>query len=163
MAGKRAGDEESLFFNLPNDSIMSIWVRPGCWVTLYEHGNFEGKSAVWDGDSPDLGEWARQASSLKVETRDEADEGVIGQWLQVIENDGQHRTEPIGELNDEEIAKVLAEHEERFTFLKDGGEGEWYGDTTDEERVEMGNSPSFSSGSWGTASKTGRRTPLPSR
>lgn len=117
---------------------MSIRVRPGCWVTLYEHGNFEGKSAVWDGDAPGLGEWARQASSLKVKTRDEADEGVIGQWLQAIENDGQHRTEPIGDLNDEEIAKVLAEHEERFAFLKDGGEGEWYGDTTDEERVEMG-------------------------
>ena len=135
---RERGDEESLPFDLPSDSIMSIRARPGYSVTLYEHGDFGGKSVMWDGNAPDLGEWARQASSLQVKTGGEADEGEIDQWLQEIEHDGQHFTEPMGEeLSDEDIAEVLAEYKYEFSVLKGMGEEGWY-DITDENLKWVG-------------------------
>lgn len=57
-------------FNIPNDSICSIKVRPGYSLTLFEHAGFKGKSQTWSEDAPSLdGFWRRQASSLEVQDR----------------------------------------------------------------------------------------------
>ncbi|NLB82680.1 MAG: hypothetical protein GX791_00380 [Synergistaceae bacterium] len=41
-------------FNISNDSICSIKVRPGCSLTLFEHAGFKGKSETWTEDVPYL-------------------------------------------------------------------------------------------------------------
>jgi hypothetical protein len=130
-------DGAPMVFALPNDSIASIRVRPGCTVTLYEHGTFEGKSRMLEDDTHDLGEWGRRASSLEAATG-EAAAGEIAAWVQAVGCDARRRTAPVRELNDTEIADVLAGYEEEFLLLRDEGEGKWYGNTTDEQRVEVG-------------------------
>jgi len=107
---QREDPNPRMIFDLPNDSISSLRVRPGYRVTLYEHAELLGKSLVLEKDTPSLGDaWNLQASSL----------GVF-------------------ETETEEIAEVLANCREEFAFLMNTGEPQWYGDTTDDERIEAG-------------------------
>lgn len=72
-------------FELPNDSIRSIRVRPGYRVVLYLHSGFGGESVSFDGDTPlFVSEWRAQASSLSVESADSSDEKDAEDWLAAI-------------------------------------------------------------------------------
>jgi hypothetical protein len=113
-------------FNLPNDSISSIRVRPGYSVTIYEHIDFEGGSTTVRQDASALGrKWKRQASSLEVKRLEESvtkDEART--WLEEIESD----TAGFLHRRDEEALK---------TYIN-SYEPHWYGGSSDASRVERG-------------------------
>ena len=54
---------------LLNDNISSIEVNKGYQLTIYEHGDFKGKSVTITSDQPNLGDlgWNDKISSIKVE------------------------------------------------------------------------------------------------
>ena len=116
-------------FELPNDSVCSVRVRPGYKVTLYRDSGFGGEGLENDRDSDRLGEWNRVTSSLKVE---KADAGDTEKWLKALEEaaPGHAKLAKGGE----ELAKAVERHAERIEKYHDAP---WYGSTTDGERVEM--------------------------
>ena len=111
-------------FNIPNDIICSIKVRPGYTLTLFEHAGFKGKSQTWSEDAPSLaGFWNRQASSLEVQDRGD-------KWKASFVRRNPLRTGVFLHDLDAEKAKEL----EYFTKMY---EPHWYGKTTDDERIMM--------------------------
>lgn len=52
---------------IPNDTLSSLKVDPGFQITLYEHENFKGKTAIYTKDSPDVGKFNDKTSSIIVE------------------------------------------------------------------------------------------------
>lgn len=127
-----------MVFGLPNDSISSIRVRPGYKVTIYQHGELLGDTMVMEGDTPSLGDqWVRQASSLAVCLIE--DEDIIEKWQASIEADSDlNELLPLSDkLSREEIAEVLDRHDEHFLDVLNVNESDWYGDTTDSDRVNM--------------------------
>ena len=113
-------------FNLPNDSICSIRVRPGYKVTLFQHADLEGDSAVFVEDTLNLGNRNRWASSLRVETNKERDDDP--EWMEGAAETGEFRERAMsGEADSKRINKFAGMFERH-----------WYGETTDNERIEMG-------------------------
>jgi hypothetical protein len=123
-------------FGLPNDSICSVRVKPGYKVTVYEHSEFGGKSVDFGEDMPELGEVSRWASSLKVERAEETDKGAVSEWVKEV----AETRRKYAELGTDEagLAKALKKHAERMDIFKDAMEMDWYGTTTDSERVALG-------------------------
>ncbi len=123
-------------FDLPNDSICSLRVRPGYRVTLYEHAELLGKSLTVEKDTPSLGDaWNRQASSLgifEVETQE------LQSWLETIRSEAENAIPISSEIGTEETANVLKDYWNEFILFRNSGEPEWYGSTTDDERIAMG-------------------------
>ena len=112
-------------FNIPNDSICSIKVRPGYSLTLFEHAGFKGKSETWNEDVPYLvGFWNRQASSLEVQNRVETWKDSFG-WGRTPLGTGV----PLRDLD--------AEKEKELEYFTKMYEPHWYGNTTDDERIMM--------------------------
>jgi hypothetical protein len=119
-------------FNLPNDSISSIRIRPGYIVTLYEHSGFEGKWIGLGQDFPELKEpelpvdWQRSASSLRVEKDPAEDDDPA--WMQ----NARDRGAPFFALNEASVATWKEDvHDLTQTY-----EPHWYGGRSDEERVK---------------------------
>jgi hypothetical protein len=120
-------------FGLPNDSIQSLRVKPGYQVTLYEHSEFAGESESFDEDAYSLYEWARQASSLKVEKiGDEADE-VAQEWLSEANEPGEFTQ---SDLDEEDFASALEERAAVIANFDRFYEQHWHGEYTDEGRVD---------------------------
>ena len=113
-------------FNLPNDSICSIRVRPGYKVTLFQHADLEGDSAVFVEDTPSLNNWNRKASSMRVETNAERYDDP--KWMDGAAKAGDFVKPSAGGEAD---SKRINEFTEMY-------EHHWYGETTDNERIEMG-------------------------
>ena len=121
-------------FDFPNDSVASLRVCPGYRVTLYEHAELLGKSLIVEADSPSLEEgWSRQTSSLTVFTR-EIEEAR--EWRETVRSAPKDCV--ASRTDGAKIAELLGEYPEQFAWLTHSGEPEWYGGTTDEERIEMG-------------------------
>lgn len=124
-------------FNLPNDSIRSIRVMPGYTVKFFEHSQFEGDEAEYDEDTSDLGKkWSRQASSLIVEGKQggKTDADAWKEMVFAAEGPGYEELD----ISGAELSKALKKHSKAITKFKDALEFNWYGETTDEERVETG-------------------------
>jgi hypothetical protein len=113
-------------FDLPNDSICSIRVRPGYAVTLYEHSEFGGTSATFDENTPDLNDWNRSASSLRIETNEDSDDDP--DWMQGAADAGA-----VGKR-----LEKFAENSESIDDFAQMYEPHWYGGRSDESRVEIG-------------------------
>lgn len=111
-------------FNIPNDSICSIKVRPGYSLTLFEHAGFKGKSQTWSEDAPSLdGFWRRQASSLEVQDRGDEWKASFGRRIPLGTG------VPLRDLDAEKTKEL-----EYFTKMY---EPHWYGNSTDDERIMM--------------------------
>lgn len=123
-------------FDLPNDSIRSVRVRPGCMVTLYEHAGFDGEELELAADAPALPKfWVRQASSLTVE----ASPDYLEDWLESAE-DVDDYTEFVSLADGFGSPRVRAKAEryrDRVMFFMNAGKNDWYGAATDDERVAM--------------------------
>ena len=121
-------------FDLPNDSVCSIRVMPGCKVTIYEHSKFGGKSVSFTADSGNLGEWNSRASSLIVARLDEkARPKAVEDWLKSVNEAETKYAEPDADM----VLSGLAKHEKSLRWYKSAGEFDWYGGTSDAERVKM--------------------------
>jgi hypothetical protein len=120
-------------FGLPNDSICCIAVAPGYRVTIYEHAGFGGESVKIDKDELDLRDRSRWASSLKVEKTGDADKTT---WLAVQNGDAvpAFKIDPMVP----KFADALQNHKERIEHFRNAEEMDWYGETTNAERVEVG-------------------------
>lgn len=111
-------------FDIPNDSICSIRVRPGYTLTLFEHAGFKGESKTWSEDAPSLaGFWEHQASSLEVQDRGD-------KWKASFVRGNPLSTGSSLRYLDAEKTKEL----EYFTKMY---EPHWYGKTTDDDRIMM--------------------------
>ncbi len=123
-------------FDMPNDSICSIGVSPGYKVTLYQHSEFGGESAEFVEGKDDLGELNRWTSSLKVERVEEPDPGMAFEWFMVhAENEGLY--EEI-DFDVASTAKALKAHSKKIKRFQSEWEPDWYGTTTDNERIKLG-------------------------
>lgn len=123
-------------FDMPNDSICSIGVCPGYKVTLYQHSEFGGESAEFIEGKDDLGELNRQASSLKVERLEEPDPGMAMEWFMVhAENEGLYEEIDFDVAG---TAKALKFHSKKIKNFQAAMEPDWYGGTTDNERIRLG-------------------------
>ena len=121
-------------FDLPNDSMVSLRVCPGYRITLYEHAELLGKSLIVEGDTPALEEgWSRQASSLTAFTRNIRE---VRKWMEAVRSAPGDCT--VSRSDEAKITELLKDYPEQFAWLIHSGEPEWYGDTTDQERIEMG-------------------------
>jgi hypothetical protein len=124
-----------MLFDLPNDTIASIRVRPGYKVTLFEHAELAGDSLVIDVDVPSMeGRWTGQASSLTVFRIEDQD--LVGRWQASVKSDSTEFAK--GEIMDrDEIVAIIEENSEGFSELIEAGENQWYGDTTDDQRINV--------------------------
>ena len=131
----REVENPRLNFDLPNDSIASIRIRPGYRVTLFEHAEFGGDAIVLDADMASLGsEWTKQASSLAIYRIE--DQELVGMWQYSVRSDSTKFTEG-KEMDRDEIIAVMEKHREGFSELMEAGEQQWYGGTTDEQRIDV--------------------------
>jgi hypothetical protein len=113
-------------FNLPNDSICSVRVRPGYQVTLFEHANFGGDSTTLRQDTPSLGVNNHWVSSLRAEKIAEREDDPA--WKEGATVAGAFRGRLPGGKADPERIQAFAQMVE----------SDWYGETTDDERIRMG-------------------------
>ncbi|MDR2946897.1 MAG: hypothetical protein LBV79_09145 [Candidatus Adiutrix sp.] len=114
-------------FALPNDSICSIRVRPGYQVGIYEHSEFGGERETITEDSPDLGKFARWASSLEAEQN--ADNAPGGpEWQQNAAEAGAFQKAAKGGQANKDAIQAYSEMEEP----------DWYGGRSDAYRVMTG-------------------------
>ncbi|MFJ8016743.1 hypothetical protein [Streptomyces sp. NPDC096339] len=60
------GSYDSTDLSIGNDAVCSVKVPSGLVVRLYEHWHFQGRHLDVAQDTPDLGGWAREASSAVV-------------------------------------------------------------------------------------------------
>lgn len=131
----REVENPRLNFDLPNDSIASIRVRPGYRVTLFEHAELGGDTLVLDADMPSLGsKWTKQASSLAIYRIE--DQELVGKWQVSVRSDSTKFTEG-KEMDRDEIIAVMEKHRDGFSELMEAGEQQWYGTTTDEQRIAL--------------------------
>jgi hypothetical protein len=127
--------------DLPNDSVMSVAVRPGVEVTLFEHIGFEGAAQLLDNDAgvlPDF--WKRQASSFTVRQRRAGDAKAVESWLETYAHVLPFKAYNKSELDVEAVLnawKNAGVDTSKMEFMMNGGAGNWYGETTDDERVAM--------------------------
>lgn len=131
----REAENPRMLFDLPNDSMASIRVRPGYKVTLFEHAELAGDSLVIDVDMPSLDErWVDQASSLAVYRIE--DRELVEKWLGSVKSDSTEFTK--GESTDrDEIMAIMGGSRQGFYELMEAGEQQWYGDTTDDQRINV--------------------------
>lgn len=131
----KEAENPRMIFDLPNDTIASIRVRPGYKVTIFEHAELAGDSLVIDVDMPSFGErWIDQASSLTVFRIE--DQELVGRWQASVKSDSTEFAR--GEIMDrDEIAAIIEENSEVFSELIEAGENQWYGDTTDDQRINV--------------------------
>ncbi len=113
-------------FALPNDSISSIRVRPGYQVGIYEHSEFGGERQTVMEDSPDLGNFARWASSLEVEQNEDNAPGGP-EWEQNAAAPGAFQ-----------VADGSGQDQGEFNEFKEMREPDWYGGKSDDYRVDLG-------------------------
>ncbi|WP_198003054.1 hypothetical protein [Dethiosulfovibrio peptidovorans] len=124
-----------MIFDLPNDTIASIRVRPGYEVILFEHAELAGDSLVLDIDAPSLeGRWTGQASSLTVFRIE--DQELVGRWQASVKSDSTEFAKG-GIMDRDEIVAFMEENREGFSELIEAGENQWYDDTTDEQRINV--------------------------
>jgi hypothetical protein len=126
-------------FGLPNDTIASIRVAPGWAVTLFEHAKFEGKTLAFTKSAANLGPWKNSVSSLTV-TRI-GGKNVPGgrRYLdEYLKDIGRYR----GAYREADIlARIGAlplDLKKKIRAFQDEREGDWYGGTTDDERIAKG-------------------------
>ena len=121
-------------FDLPNDSIRSIRVMPGCEVTIYEHAEFGGETVSFTADSGSLGEWNSRASSLTVTRLDEkARPEDVEDWLE----SAGYAEVAAGEDGLPMVVSGRVKHGARIGWYKSAGEFVWYGEASDDGRVRM--------------------------
>ncbi len=60
------GDYNVNFAEVGNDTVSSIRIPPGWSVSVWEHVDFNGASATFASDSPDLGTFDNKISSITV-------------------------------------------------------------------------------------------------
>lgn len=121
-------------FDLPNDSLASLRVRPGYEVILFEHNKFGGQSQAFNADVASLaGDWRRRASSLEV--RATGDPLAGAEWLTAASAQGGFRRTSFDLTASREAARKDVAQIEKFTGLF---EPQWYGETTDDQRIAFG-------------------------
>jgi hypothetical protein len=123
-------------FNLPNDTIASIRIAPGWSVTLYEHAKFEGDWVTLTEDAADLDLWKDSASSLTVtkiegETAPYSGKPFDEYLVEAMRYRGPY---PEAEILTK-IEALSADEREKIRDFQEQGEFEWYGRTTDNERI----------------------------
>lgn len=128
---------------LPNDSIVSIRVKPGHEVILYEHANFEGQSLVVEEDRNLEGIWLREVSSLRVKEVGSPEPDKAKAWLRSIEDSGPVFAVSGLKGGREGLASVLKQHGRSLQKFAASTEAGWYGFTakgvarSDDERIAM--------------------------
>ena len=125
-------------FDLPNDSIRSVRVRPGSAIILYEHAELEGKSLTLEADTSDLGSWNGQASSLKAVSYWDGDEPKVSAWLRASSE--VEKRFASSSMDEEQLKNALRtlKTAERITFFIGAHNFQWYGGRSDESRLAMG-------------------------
>lgn len=120
-------------FDLPNNSICSVRVRPGYAVTLFEGGNFAGEKLFLTGDAPALpGFWRRQASSLRVEPYPR----YVEDWLESTRRVRRFTGTVTSALDPAQRRAISSRYERRIKPLESLTAREWYGRMNDAERVK---------------------------
>nr|WP_321502072.1 hypothetical protein [uncultured Dethiosulfovibrio sp.] len=131
----REAENPRMVFDLPNDSIASIRVRPGYKVTIFEHAELAGHVLVLEEDVPSLErKWTNQVSSLTVYRIE--DQELVKRWQASVKSDSTE-FDKVADLDRDEIIAVMEENSEGFSELMEVGENQWYGDTTDEQRINV--------------------------
>lgn len=131
----KKAEKTRVAFDLPNDSIASIRIRPGYKVTLFEHAELAGDTIVLDTDTPSLGnKWTNQASSLSIYRIE--DQELVGKWQTSANSDSTEFARG-ADLDRDEISAVMDEYSDGFSELVEAGEQQWYGDTTDDQRIDV--------------------------
>ena len=127
-------------FNLPNDSVCSIKVRPGYSVTIFEHSEFGGEKRTFDNDTPSFEKfWKRQASSLIVEVaeKDKVFSEEAEAWRAGTEKDMPFKAFLATNLEEDQLKEAVEKYKGKIESFQGMFVDSWYGDTTDDERIAM--------------------------
>lgn len=120
-------------FDLPNDTLCSIKVKPGYKVTLFEHENFSGEQLTLDSDTPTLPEnWKRQTSSLVVEPNPDYEE----KWQEAAEDVNEYTPTQTTTMTSKQMERATRRYKDMITPLMDWSSMNWRRELDDAGRVQ---------------------------
>jgi hypothetical protein len=132
------GEYDGEEFELPAGLVSSLKVMPGYRITLYERPGFGGESAEFDGDTEDLREWSRRASSLKIERIREVDPDEAEAWVAAVRDaEDELGRFTFVKLEPDKLAEGIEKHRKTIEEFKDIHPFQWI-EMTDGERDEWG-------------------------